>query len=343
MVEDGPLSRAGHYRKKPSSSAGKPWAASSIQQRYFVTHGYRVEYYARAPAAGAKVKSKGSFDLRAVSSLQPATDLDPSAPEHALEVTVDMHRIVIDFGYRDERDAWLHIWANAVPRRALAADWADAQKHAADDELRAQLEALALSATNEADGGGGSGGGASEVEAVLKEGALWKQGHVRHTWKRRHFRVTSWGNLKYYETSASPKPIDVIALAGCSVFVPKTRRAEYPDAFRLQLDPRFGGKRKYPQLHRFLTVSDFPILECVQSWPAPTCGSQSPPSSSRTRRPERFSLNTPRTSPAIRRSQPAPARSRPLPPAQRAAQRSSRWRRVLSARARRGRGTASCR
>ena len=31
--------------------------------------------------------------------------------------------MTLDFGYKGERDAWRHIWANGVPPEAIPADW----------------------------------------------------------------------------------------------------------------------------------------------------------------------------------------------------------------------------
>ena len=35
-------------------------------------------------------------------------------------------------------------------------------------------------------------------ETIVKSGLLWKEGHVKKTWKQRRFELTSHGVLKYY-------------------------------------------------------------------------------------------------------------------------------------------------
>ena len=61
----------------------------------------------------------------------------------------------------------------------------------------------------------------------------------------RWFQLTSWGNLRYYEDETKVNQIDAIPLGGCTIFVPKTKRPDYPHAFRLNLDVDSGEKHKY--------------------------------------------------------------------------------------------------
>jgi len=105
-------------------------------------------------------------------------------------------------------------------------------------------------------------------EIPVREGWLFKEGHMRKTWKKRWFQVpeglgqaaprshaaharllsrvqlTSWGNLNYYDAEDG-KELDTIPLGGCTIFVPNSRRADYPHAFRLNLDVGSGEKHKY--------------------------------------------------------------------------------------------------
>ncbi|KAL1503991.1 hypothetical protein AB1Y20_010406 [Prymnesium parvum] len=245
------LERRGWVRKKPSSHAKTPWDSAPIQRRYFVSVGNYVEYFHKAPAAGARPpKPNGSFDLRQVTSIRSCAPADPSAPPHAFELIVGGHHLALDFGYLDERNAWLQMWANGLPRGVLPAAWDNAA-------LRGEFAALGLSQkeikpTEQDDdrpgvagGGGGAVAAAYAAEAEVMSGELWKEGHRLRTWKRRYFRLTSWGNLKYYEDAHAHRPIDVIPLGGSAIFVPSSRRANFPHAFRLQLDVPHGEKHKY--------------------------------------------------------------------------------------------------
>ena len=122
---DSLTSRSGWLKKKPTSHEKKAWRDAGVQKRFYVSRGLRVEYYDRAPVGeqAGKLKPRGTFDLRNVTSLRPAQPDDPTAPAAALILVVDAHRMTLDFGYKGERDAWLHIWANGVPPEAIPADW----------------------------------------------------------------------------------------------------------------------------------------------------------------------------------------------------------------------------
>ena len=253
------LERSGWVRKKPSSHAKTAWRNAPIQKRYITSLGTHVSYYAKSFEKGAKPpKPNGSFDLRRVTSIRLCTQSDPSAPDNAIDLVVDGHHIAIDFGYLDERNAWLQMWGNAIPAGVMPPELADAAQP--DTGLRSEFESLALkqqelNATHEDEedalpelpaAAADTGSGPSEgPETDIKVGTLWKEGHRIHTWKKRHFRLTSWGNLKYFDSAGSSEPIDVIPLGGSAVFVPNSRRASYPHAFRLQLDVARGEKHKW--------------------------------------------------------------------------------------------------
>ena len=68
--------------------------------------------------------------------------------------------------------------------------------------------------------------------------------YIAHTHAALTWQLTSWGNLNYYDGEGG-KEIDSIPLGGCTIFVPNSRRADYPHAFRLNLDVGSGEKHKY--------------------------------------------------------------------------------------------------
>ena len=128
---------------------------------------------------------------------------------------VAKHHIVLDFGYHDERNACLLIWASAVPEKALPKYWQEGYR-ARTQAMRQQLEGTAGTQTpraavlddEEGDDEQVLRGSTSDraatswptdTEQVVKEGWLNKQGHMRPSWKRRYFRLTAGGMLKYYE------------------------------------------------------------------------------------------------------------------------------------------------
>ena len=127
--------------KKPSPLATKPWRSveKKLQKRWLVTRGNHVDYYTHPKPA--KARPKGYFDLRSVTTMRPAREGDPTAPEYAVEIVASKHHIVLDFEYRAQRDACLQIWVSAAPAAALPDEW---QKKASDD-LKKQLGGAAQS------------------------------------------------------------------------------------------------------------------------------------------------------------------------------------------------------
>ena len=71
---DSLTSRSGWLKKKPTSHEKKAWRDAGVQKRFYVSRGLRVEYYDRAPVGeqAGKLKPRGTFDLRNVTSLRPA-------------------------------------------------------------------------------------------------------------------------------------------------------------------------------------------------------------------------------------------------------------------------------
>ena len=63
------LLRKGWLRK---NHRGKSWATSV--ERFFVSDGFQVYYYAKAVGSGKPPPVKGHFDLRNVVTMQPSTD-----------------------------------------------------------------------------------------------------------------------------------------------------------------------------------------------------------------------------------------------------------------------------
>ena len=86
--------------KKPSPLATKPWRSveKKLQKRWLVTRGNHVDYYTHPKPA--KARPKGYFDLRSVTTMRPAREGDPTAPEYAVEIVASKHHIVLDFEYR---------------------------------------------------------------------------------------------------------------------------------------------------------------------------------------------------------------------------------------------------
>ena len=206
---------AGWVKKKPSPQFSKPWKSARLQKRWLITRGNVVDYYDNQPKT-SRDKPKGSFDLRVVEKLRPAKESDPTAPDSAVLIVVAKHQIVIDFMFCDERDGCLRIWANAAPPASMPSGWKTAQS----PEMRQQLHALsgdqpeqAAALDDEAEEVGGDdfdeaagrAAGTKQAalgpETVVKEGWLHKQGKM--SWKRRYFRLTTRGLLKYYEDSRS--------------------------------------------------------------------------------------------------------------------------------------------
>ena len=134
--------RTGWCKKQTSAETkkGLKWKEASLVKRYFISDGFRVDYYDKAPVKdnkakdGSKAKSRGVFDLREVESL--STPTDPTAPEWCLMVQVEKHRFVLDFGYKGERNAWLRIWCNAVPSLAISKEW---QAEFVDEAMRKEI------------------------------------------------------------------------------------------------------------------------------------------------------------------------------------------------------------
>lgn len=126
-------------RKKPSPLSAKKWSTieSKLQNRWLVTRGNHVDYYAHPKPA--KAKPKGFFDLRSVTTLRPARDTDPTAPEFAIEVIASRHHIVLDFEFRAQLDACLQIWMSAAPPGAMPEVW---RQKAKATPMRKHMESI---------------------------------------------------------------------------------------------------------------------------------------------------------------------------------------------------------
>jgi hypothetical protein len=97
------------------SHAGKPFRVSN-HLRFFVTEGFTVFYYADS-SISSKATVKGHFDLRNVTSVAPAVDVD----EDAIDVYIWVgdkkppKHLTISFEHEPEtRDAWLRHWCSAI-------------------------------------------------------------------------------------------------------------------------------------------------------------------------------------------------------------------------------------
>jgi hypothetical protein len=245
---------AGWVKKQPLSStaARTPWAESQIQRRFFRCSGISVEYFNTATST----TPRGRFDLRSV------TSLSASAPA-TITVGLGALSLVLDFGWATERQRWLRAWASGV---RIAACALDAESAAARDEtLARELEGVSHAVEppqvdDEDDAAPPPAPAPAKVqvgldmlvarETIVKSGLLWKEGHVKKTWKQRRFELTSHGVLKYYSLvvgTSSPRLLDTIRLGGCSVWKPKTARPARPHAFRLNLavTGHVGEKEKY--------------------------------------------------------------------------------------------------
>ena len=160
--------------KKPSPHISKAWTSvrSKLQRRWLVTRGVFVDYYAY-PKPARNAKPKGSFDLRKVERLRSARECDPTAPEWAVEVHVDRHRIVLDFEDAEAHHACLRIWTEAVPSNAMPREWqpntADAPSELRQEMARLRRDTASQEARHEDEGdddddappGTGTGAGAS--------------------------------------------------------------------------------------------------------------------------------------------------------------------------------------
>ena len=159
-------------KKKPTSQGSVPWTQSRLANRYLVTRGFSVCYYDRPPTGdqAGSVKPRGGFDLRRVKHLRAARSTDPSAPSTAISVeagnaghrttflSATTHHVVFDFGTREECDAWLRIWVNAVPQGALAPGWEDGLRATCDRRRSQLLELEGATELSTHDVGGASDG-----------------------------------------------------------------------------------------------------------------------------------------------------------------------------------------
>ena len=73
--------RAGWLRKKPTSETGKPWKSSKIDKRFYVTKGYRVDYYDKALTPGKEVEAAGWRSRPRTAIRQPPASAE-AAPAH---------------------------------------------------------------------------------------------------------------------------------------------------------------------------------------------------------------------------------------------------------------------
>ena len=71
--------RASWLRKKPTSETGKPWKSSKIDKRFYVTKGFRVDYYDKALTPGKEVEAAGWREVVPHGALAPATLRRPPA------------------------------------------------------------------------------------------------------------------------------------------------------------------------------------------------------------------------------------------------------------------------
>ena len=60
-----------------------------------------MDYYEKAPAKDKKAKARGVYDLREVEGLRKPDD--PTAPPFCIEVVVEKHDFILDFGYKGAR------------------------------------------------------------------------------------------------------------------------------------------------------------------------------------------------------------------------------------------------
>ena len=90
---DSLTSRSGWLKKKPTSHEKKAWRDAGVQKRFYVSRGLRVEYYDRAPVGeqAGKLKPRGTFDLRNVTSLRPAQHIlfEDSTTHHSVGINLD--------------------------------------------------------------------------------------------------------------------------------------------------------------------------------------------------------------------------------------------------------------
>ena len=107
------LTRTGWLNKKERTP--KPWGKASHSRRHFVSDGLGVTYYEKEGA-----DQRGAINLRQVSSLRPTSDA--TAPTEAVDLVVSGRTYTLEPqpSTRDERDAWLRLWVNAVPVAAVA-------------------------------------------------------------------------------------------------------------------------------------------------------------------------------------------------------------------------------
>jgi hypothetical protein len=107
------LTRTGWLNKKERTP--KPWGKASHSRRHFVSDGLGVTYYEKEGA-----DQRGAINLRQVSALRPTSDA--TAPTEAVDLVVSGRTYTLEPqpSTRDERDAWLRLWVNAVPVAAVA-------------------------------------------------------------------------------------------------------------------------------------------------------------------------------------------------------------------------------
>ena len=160
-----PLSHQCLVRKKPSPLAARPWCTveKRLQQRFLVTRGRHVDYFAH-PRTG-KARPKGYFDLRNVTLLRPAREGDPTAPEFAVEIRFGKHHIFLDFQFCEQFDVCLHIWLGAVPIPALSHSWANGASAAVRRTLLTIPQSLHHTELQDDDDDDAAGGGDAVITA----------------------------------------------------------------------------------------------------------------------------------------------------------------------------------
>lgn len=143
-----------------TKESNKKWKDAGLVKRYFVSDGYKaasagrtparcgrhdaacaepapardrlpacraraqVEYFDKSPAKDKKVKPRGVYDMRGVEMLTgpglSGWSPDDTAPAWAIEVHVEKHSFVLDFGFKGERDQWLRLVTRPLLRPAAS-------------------------------------------------------------------------------------------------------------------------------------------------------------------------------------------------------------------------------
>jgi hypothetical protein len=105
-------------------------------------------------------------------------------------------------------------------------------------------------------------------------GWMWKEGHRRKTWKRRYcvvyprdyaVRGMDAPIMFYYDDEESgDKPKGTFSLANIKCRLPKSRRKEYPFAFRVDVESAADGHGKYilaPEAEEEMIRASFVLLD----------------------------------------------------------------------------------